>query len=68
MISFNHREQNITTIVVDFEIVKTQRVDTMEIIELRGSQDGQKVMYLLNPNQEDGEVTEFSTTRTVRWV
>ena len=65
---FNHREQNITTIVVDFEIVKTQRVDTMEIIELRGSQDGQKVMYLLNPNQEDGEVTEFSTTRTVRWV
>lgn len=65
---FNHREQNITTIVVDFEIVKTQRVDTMEIIELRGSQDGQKVMYLLNPNQEDEEVTEFSTTRTVRWV
>lgn len=65
---FNHRNQNITTIVVDFEIVKNQSTDTMEIIELRGSQDGQKVMYLLNPNQADEEVTEFSTTRTVRWV
>lgn len=64
---YQHRANDICSIVVDYDLLRDKNSSTMELVKIRSSDD-EWIMYILHSNGEVEEYQEKVFTRTVRWV